>query len=320
MKSDLLRNLGPGTQLMFVILIAFVCLFMMQITAFLIIRPIWQVNIFDDVDVLMKLETAESIHITKILQVFNQLGMFLIPALVFKKLFGSPERNFFVLRQKQSSSVWPMAAVFFILAFPFINLIHIANLQIPVPEEMAAGDADSALKLMKLIGGGGDVLILNFFVYALIPALAEEFLFRGVVLRQIALSTRNMHVAVWVSAALFSFIHSEITVFIPRLLMGAMLGYMFVWTGNIWVGVVAHFFNNLFTIILLNGIINGTIDKKFEMLGAFQEDLPYLIPSIILTIILAYLLYKKRNDSYRMFISDYERELYKKNNEDDVLE
>src|SRR5690349_21541162 len=101
MKSDLLRSFGPATQLMFVIFIAFVCFFMMQLTAMLIIRPIWQVNIFEEIETILKLEDQASIHITKLLQVFNMLGMFLFPALIFKNLFSSAEKPFFVLQKKQ---------------------------------------------------------------------------------------------------------------------------------------------------------------------------------------------------------------------------
>lgn len=322
MKSDFLRHLGPGTQLMMLILIAFFTLFLMQITAFLVIRPIWNVNIFENIEEISKLDSIQSINITKTIQVFYHIGMFLLPALIFRKFFGNPDRDFFVHRKQQEWGVWFTAIFFFIIAYPLVNLIHLANLQIPVSENLVADDAASNETLMKLLGGEGTTLLLvNIFVYAIIPAIGEEFLFRGVIMRQIALSTKNIHLAVWVSAAFFSFIHGEITVFIPRFLMGVVLGYMFVWSGNIWLGVMAHLFNNVLAVLIINSILNGNLDPGFEMLGTHSEDIAYLISSILLVALGIFFLYKKRNGSYRMFMADYEREkIENMMKDDDVLE
>lgn len=322
MKSDFLRHLGPGTQLMMLILIAFFTLFLMQITAFLVIRPIWNVNIFENIEEISKLDSIQSINITKTIQVFYHIGMFLLPALIFRKFFGNPDRDFFVHRKQQEWGVWFTAIFFFIIAYPLVNLIHLANLQIPVSDALVAEDAASAELLMKLLGGeGATILLVNIFVYAVIPAIGEEFLFRGVIMRQIALSTKNIHLAVWVSAAFFSFIHGEITVFIPRFLMGVVLGYMFVWSGNIWLGVMAHLFNNVLAVLIINSILNGNLDPEFEMLGTHSEDIAYLIPSILLVVLGIFFLYKKRNGSYRMFMADHEREkIERMMKDDDVLE
>lgn len=320
MKFDFLKYLGPGSQLMLLILIAFFTLFLMQITAFLVIRPIWNVNIFENVEEISKLNSPESIQITKVIQVFYHVGMFLLPALIFRKLFGHPEKDFFVHQRQQEIPVWLVAAFFFMIAFPFINLLHQANLQMPVPDSMAQDDVQSTSMLMKLLGGEGIALLLvNIFVYALIPAIGEELLFRGVIMRQIALSTKNVHLAVWVTAAFFSFIHGEMTVFLPRFLMGVALGYMFVWSGNIWVGVIAHLFNNILSIVIINAVLNGNLEARYDMLGANQEDVLYLIPSILLVAMGIYYLYKKRNSSYRNFMIEHQREESAKLMEDDDI-
>lgn len=321
MKLDLLRSLGPGTQLIMVILIAFFTLFLMQITAFLVIRPIWNVNIFESFDEISKLKTSESIQITKVVQVFYHMGTFLLPALIFSKLFGHPDKPFFVLKAKQETPVWFTGALFFLIAFPLINLIHLANTQIPIPSSIATDDAASTDLLMKLLGGEGvSLLLVNIFVYAVIPAIGEEFLFRGVIMRQISLATKNIHLSVWITAAFFSFIHGEMTVFIPRFLMGVALGYMFVWSGSIWLGVVAHLVNNILSILIINAVLNGNLDPGYDMLGARQEDIFILIPSILFTAVGLFYLYKKRNESYPNFVKDYVAEEKAKYNDDDILE
>jgi membrane protease YdiL (CAAX protease family) len=307
MKLDFLRNLGPGTQLMMLMLIAFFTLFLMQLTAFLVVRPIWGINIFESMDELVLLKDQQSVNINKVMQVFSHIGMFLLPAMIFANLFKDPDKNFFVYRKKQDYSVWIIAGIFFIIAFPFINLLHLANLQIPFSETLAADDEKSTLLLTKLLGGEGAlILLVNIFVYAVIPAIGEELLFRGVILRQTALATKNVHVAVWVSAAVFSFIHLESSVFIPRFLMGAALGYMFVWSGNIWLGVLAHLVNNIFSIVIINSVLNNRLDAYYDTLGVHKEDLAILILSILAVAVSLFYLNKKKNNSYRLFMIEQE--------------
>ena len=305
MNNSILRNLGPGTQLLFLVLIAFLTLFLMQVTAFLVIRPLWGVNIFDSIDEISKLQTAESVQITKVIQVFYQIGMFLLPALVFKKLLGDGDKPFFILQKNISSSIWIQAAIFFLVAFPFINLLHYLNMQIPFSNELISEDEESKSMLMKLLGGDSfGFLMVNIFVYAVVPAVVEEYFFRGIVLRQVALASKNVHVAVFVSAALFSFIHGEATVFIPRFLMGAALGYMLVWSGNLVVCMLAHFVNNLLSIILIHLVLNNKLDAKYDMLGAHAEDIPVAGISIAITVVILYFMYRKKNTVYPDFVSE----------------
>jgi membrane protease YdiL (CAAX protease family) len=305
MNNSILKNLGPGTQLLFLILIAFFTLFLMQITAFLVIRPLWGVNIFESIDEISKLETSESVHITKVIQVFYQIGMFLLPALVFKKLFGDSDKPFFILQKNIASSFWIQVAVFFLVAFPLINFLHYLNMQIPFSNDLISEDEESKNMLMKLLGGDSfGFLLVNIFVYAVVPAVVEEYFFRGIILRQIALASKNVHVAVFVSAALFSFIHGEATVFIPRFLMGAALGYMLVWSGNLMVCMLAHFVNNLLSIILIHLVLTDKLDAKYDMLGANEGDIPVAGISIALTAVILYFMYQKRNAVYSDFVSE----------------
>jgi membrane protease YdiL (CAAX protease family) len=89
------------------------------------------------------------------------------------------------------------------------------------------------------IGG----LLLNLLVIALIPAVGEEMTFRGVI--QQSLTRRmNPHIAIILSAAIFSFFHFQFFGFLPRLFLGILLGYMFYITGSLWTSILMHFVNN----------------------------------------------------------------------------
>jgi membrane protease YdiL (CAAX protease family) len=89
------------------------------------------------------------------------------------------------------------------------------------------------------IGG----LLLNLLVIALIPAVGEEMTFRGVI-QQSLMRRMNPHIAIILSAAIFSFFHFQFFGFFPRLFLGILLGYMFYITGSLWTSILMHFVNN----------------------------------------------------------------------------
>ena len=84
----------------------------------------------------------------------------------------------------------------------------------------------------------------NLVFIGLLTAIAEEFMFRGVMQTIFEKWTGNKHAAIWITAILFSAFHMEFFGFLPRLLLGAMFGYFVAWSGSIWPAVFAHFLNN----------------------------------------------------------------------------
>jgi len=87
-------------------------------------------------------------------------------------------------------------------------------------------------------------MILDLLLIGLLTAIVEEFMFRGALQSILVRWTKNVHVAVWVTAILFSAFHMEFFGFLPRLLLGVLFGYFVAWSGSIWPAVWAHFLNN----------------------------------------------------------------------------
>lgn len=108
--------------------------------------------------------------------------------------------------------------------------------------------------------------LLGLVVIAVIPAIGEEFVFRGLIQNELWRTSRNIHVAIWVSAFLFSAIHLQFFGFFPRLLLGALFGYLYYWSGNLLIPIIAHFFNNGFslTMIYLQSLGVSDIDMEQE--------------------------------------------------------
>lgn len=85
---------------------------------------------------------------------------------------------------------------------------------------------------------------------ALLPAICEEFAFRGVIQPLAAKWTNNVHAAVWLSGFLFSAIHLQFHGFLPRMVLGAGLGYLVIYSNSLWPAIAAHFFNNAGAILM----------------------------------------------------------------------
>lgn len=86
--------------------------------------------------------------------------------------------------------------------------------------------------------------LLAFLVIAVIAGIGEELVFRGLIMRKLFLGTKNIHVAIWVAGFIFAAIHFQFYGILPRMMLGVVFGYLYYWTGNIWVPIFAHIFNN----------------------------------------------------------------------------
>ncbi|WP_439557526.1 lysostaphin resistance A-like protein [Dyadobacter sp.] len=121
-------------------------------------------------------------------------------------------------------------------------------------------------------------MLIALFVVALLPAIGEEALFRGVIQTKLLKVTSNPHVAIWASAAIFSAIHFQFYGFLPRMMLGALFGYLFYWTGNFWVAVLAHFVNNGFVLVMMYLHNLGMIDTNIEE----TKSMPLLLITVSL--------------------------------------
>ena len=123
-----------------------------------------------------------------------------------------------------------------------------------VLEETAQAATEKMLNV-DTIGG----LLFNLIVIALIPAIGEELTFRGV-LQQSLTRRMNPHIAIILSAAIFSFIHFQFYGFLPRMFLGLLMGYMFYITNSLWTSMLMHFLNNGAAVVLYYLSNKGVIE------------------------------------------------------------
>jgi len=206
-------------------------------------------------------QTTESL---RWLQLLQTLGTFLLPPILCAWIWDEGHRPFKWLKMDRGASwqvcLWAVAIM--IAAVPAINLLADLNSRVELPESLGfieqilkqQEETAAALTERFLQADNVGQLLLNIGLLALLPALAEELSFRGT-LQQILkgeglrVTGYRTHAGIWITAFVFSAIHMQFYGFVPRMLMGALFGFMFVWTRSLWVPVLMHFTNNALAVI-----------------------------------------------------------------------
>ena len=223
---------------------------------------------------------VQSTNSLKWLQFLQTAGTFLIPPFICAWLWSDDHQPLTWLKLTNNQSpityhLYLLAILIMICALPGINLLADLNSRIQLPESLASieqilkqqEEAAALLTERFLQAENIGVLILNIGLMALLPALAEELSFRGTLQQIISDKSpitnhqSQIHIAVWITAIVFSAIHMQFYGFIPRMLMGAMFGYIFVWSGSLWLPIVMHFTNNGLAVIVYY-ILGESLDGK----------------------------------------------------------
>ena len=185
------------------------------------------------------------------------VGALALPLVLGRR--GAAYRTYFSPRPL-GAAWWLLAAGLLILVLvPALSVVIAWNAGVHFPpwahgfELWARAKEDQAEVLTRYLTNFSDAgrLLVGLLVIAVVPAVAEELVFRGGIQRNLVQLLGSRHAGVWVAAALFSAVHFEFFGFVPRLLLGAVLGYLYEWSGNILVPMAAHFTQNAFQLILL---------------------------------------------------------------------
>ena len=147
--------------------------------------------------------------------------------------------------------------------------------------EDTAGDLTERMLQVDTVWG----LLFNLLVIALIPALGEELTFRGMLQQALVKGCKNAHVGIFLSAAIFSFIHFQFYGFLPRMFLGLLLGYMFYYSGSLWTSILMHFVNNGAAVVVAYFEQRNQISTSVEDFGATDSPI-ILVASLMATVLL----------------------------------
>ncbi|MEG2150962.1 MAG: CPBP family intramembrane glutamic endopeptidase [Bacteroidaceae bacterium] len=184
---------------------------------------------------------------------------------------------------------------------PFIDLLGTWNANLQLPDSMNAiqqwiveAEKQAELltkKMLETATWGG--FLTNIFIIAILAGIGEELLFRGVLQKIFIDWTKNIHVGILIAAFVFSAIHFQFLGFFPRFILGAFLGYLYIWSGSIWVPIIAHCFNNALVIIFTPNTFNQNCEL-IQFVSKVDNSSWFVLASIIVTSLCMWKIYSVR--------------------------
>lgn len=264
------------------------------------VEPLFGIPFTEVSKAISNLESTINIQVLKFIQFFNTIGIFWLPGILFVVLLYKNPINYLKLN-KQLNSQYFLLVVFLLFSFlPLLNLVGTLNAEMHLPEWLSGvedwmrNSEDKASEITKAflrMDGPAD-LLFNILLIGILPAIGEELIFRGIIQQTINKGKSNYQIGIWVSAILFSAMHFQFYGFLPRLFLGALFGYLLVWSRNLWVPIFAHFLNNTFALLAVYYLGIDVVEKQVDRLGATNETYWFAIVGGI--IFIGILIYSRR--------------------------
>lgn len=241
---------------------------------------------------------------------------FILPAVVAMALFYLRPLHVMGLDHMPSLKALAVVVVFYLVSLPAMNWLVDFNGSMVLPswmsgvEEAMRQAEDMAADATKQILDINTIpqLLFCLFVVGLMAGLSEEMLFRGAMQRTMQDSRLGANTAIWVTAIVFSAFHMQFFGFLPRMLLGAWLGYLFVWTRSLWVPIIAHTLNNSTVVVMSYLAGKGVVPEGFgDNLGLPADGaFPWMATaSLVLSIAIALWAARSfRNEKHGVEVSD----------------
>jgi hypothetical protein len=208
-------------------------------------------------DTLLAEAGETDIDFLRYLMIMQDICLFIIPSIIIIVILKPPYHKSPVeLKVPRINEVVLVILLAFCL-FPVTSFTGELNSGMHLPgwlsdvEKWMAEKEENADKLIGLLIASDTIwiMILNVIMIAVLPAIGEEAIFRGVFQKIINDFFKSGQPAVWITAILFSTLHFQFFGLIPRFILGLVFGYLYLWSGTLWLPVIAHFINNAVPVI-----------------------------------------------------------------------
>lgn len=204
--------------------------------------------------------SVKDINLLKAMQVVLTTILFILPATIFCRFMRDERSAFLNMNSSPHFYFILTAAACILFALPAVSGLESWNQQIHLPsafsslENWMRAKENEAEKITLMFFEDKSIvgLFINLLVMAFMAALSEEIFFRGLLQQMFIKNKINAHVAIGITAILFSAFHLQFFGFIPRMFLGIILGYLYYITQNLWVSIIAHFCNNAFAVIAMH--------------------------------------------------------------------
>ena len=246
----------PIVSLIYILLLVVVGTMIFSLLAFGVGAAIYGPSIMTKLSDILAGNNPSEINFLKIFQIIASIGTFIVPCYLLT-LIESKRTTYFNFSLPSPKRLLWLSIVVMLISLPLLELSILVNLKMQLPEFLSGLETwmkekememeKVTLLLINTTTYSG--LAINLFMIAILPGIGEELLFRGVLQNIFTRWVRNPHFAIWIVAILFSAIHVQFYGFLPRMLMGALFGYLYYWGKSIWLPILAHFANNAYAVI-----------------------------------------------------------------------
>ncbi|MBN1131867.1 MAG: CPBP family intramembrane metalloprotease [Bacteroidales bacterium] len=250
----------------------------------------------------------------KFMQIVGSIGTFVIPAFIFSFFFAGTVTAYYSFKRMHDLLSVFLVILMMLSVVPFINYLAELNQNIPIPFERLDAlfrsletEAESIMKAFtstRTLSG----LLVNLLMIGIIASIGEELIFRGLLQRILMEWMRNAHIAILVTAIIFSAFHFQFLSFLPRLALGMILGYLMYVGGSIWYPILAHFVNNILGVIYYFFYTRGSTEDLWEEIGTSRFFPLSAIISFVLFLVFFLIWYYRVQHEKKMVMPFYSEE------------
>ncbi len=248
------------------------------------------------------------VHAAQVLQTAISFFAFVVSAFVFAYLTHPSPMAYLGFRRPTIKIQWFIVLGLAIAFVPLISQVGEWLQQLDLGSKAKQNYEEQTDLLSGMMNGTKITdLLLYLLLFAALPAIGEELLFRGVLLRFAYFTSRNMHLAIFIVAAIFGMAHGNVYNFIPIMLAGVLLGYIYYFSGSIWLSILAHFTNNA---IMVFAVYLGNINLISEE-ASKADSFPWyiILVSAVLFALIFYWLRKKATPLPPDWTNDFKGEV-----------
>lgn len=271
-RPALLAGLKPGEKFMFAVVMLFILGLAFQFLGAFLAGWIYGFRV-NEILSLESFDDPRYVAASKLIQILGSVGTFIIPALLFSYLFAGDLFSYYRFRQPVSPVAILLTVGMMVSVIPLINYVAEINMRMEFPLESVdrflrtlEGEAEKIMRAFTATRSFWGLMI-NLLMIGVLAAVGEELIFRGLLQRLLTGIVKSPHIAIVITALLFSAFHFQFFSFLPRVILGIILGYLMYLGRSIWFPITAHFVNNAMGVIYYYFNSRGSADDMLEEIG-----------------------------------------------------
>lgn len=289
------QKLTPAAQIALLMVFTGGCIVLLSVITGLISTYVMHIPTKDLPTEIFK---PENLQFTRLMQVFSSFLLWGVPALAVAAVSGKDPARQLGCNELLSGKQTFFVVLIVVASIALNGALAEINKSIPVSKDMTDFFQKLEENYDKQVMSVANMKTTNDYIFslmilAIVPALFEEFFFRGC-LQQIMVSlTKNAFAGIFITSFIFSAIHFSFYGFLPRLALGMMLGYIFYFSKNLWLAIIAHFINNAFSVTALYNL-----SKSGKLNAESMDDTYPLYYGVVAAaaIIFLFIVYKRESD------------------------